>query len=113
MTENSIILDNTENKKVVNFIKDKIDNNYKAGVKSNLNIVSAYFTIYAFNKLKEELTKKVSHTNFILGEPSSVENLGLKDKRLKVFKIQDENISLEKAIKQNAVAKECYNWLKS
>lgn len=113
MADNSIILDNTTDKKVVDFIKDKINNNFAEGKKSNLNIVSAYFTIYAFNKLKEELTQKVSHTNFILGEPSSVENLGLKDKRLKVFKIQDENISLEKAITQNAVAKECYNWLKS
>ena len=113
MADNLTILDNSENKKVVDFIKDKIENNYNEGKKSNLNIVSAYFTIYAFNKLKEELTQKVSHTNFILGEPSSVENLGLKDKRLKVFKIQDENISLEKAITQNAIAKECYNWLKS
>lgn len=113
VTDNSIILDNTTNKKVVDFIKDKINNNFAASKKSNLNIVSAYFTIYAFNKLKKELTNKVSHTNFILGEPSSIENLGLKDKRLKVFKIQDENISLEKAITQNAIAKECYNWLKS
>ena len=88
MADNLTILDNSENKKVVDFIKDKIENNYNEGKKSNLNIVSAYFTIYAFNKLKEELTQKVSHTNFILGEPSSVENLGLKDKRLKVFKIQ-------------------------
>lgn len=113
MTDRSTILDNSENKKVIDFIKDKIDSNYNAGIKSNLSIVSAYFTIYAFNKLKEELTKKVAHTNFILGEPSSIENLGLKDKRLKVFKIQDENISLDKAINQNIIAKECYNWLKS
>lgn len=113
MADNLTILDNSENKKVVDFIKDKIDSNYNIGVKSNLNIVSAYFTIYAFNKLKEELTQKVARTNFILGEPFSVENLGLKDKRLKVFKIQDENISLENAITQNAIAKECYNWLKS
>ena len=98
MTDNSIILDNIEDKKVVNFIKDKININYQDGIKSNLNIISAYFTIYAFNKLKEELTKKVSHTNFILGETMSIENLGQKDKRLKVFRIWDENISLEKAI---------------
>ena len=113
MADETTILDNSVNKKVVDFLKDKIDKNFNIGIKSNLNIVSAYFTIYAFNNLKDELTEKVAHTNFILGEPSSIENLGLKDKRLKVFKIQDENISLDKAITQNKIAKECYNWLKS
>lgn len=113
MAGETTILDNSANKKVVDFLKDKIDKNFNVGIKSNLNIVSAYFTIYAFNNLKDELTKKVAHTNFILGEPSSIENLGLKDKRLKIFKIQDENISLDKAITQNKIAKECYNWLKS
>lgn len=107
------ILDNNENRKVVEFLKNKINSNYEAGIKSNLNIVSAYFTIYAFNKLKKELTQKVSQTKFILGEPSSIENLGLKNKRFKVFKIQDENIELENIIAQNSIAKECYDWLKS
>ena len=113
MADETTILDNSANKKVVDFLKDKINKNFNIGIKSNLNIVSAYFTIYAFNNLKNELTEKVAHTNFILGEPSSIENLGLKDRRLKVFKIQDENISLDKAITQNKIAKECYNWLKS
>lgn len=113
MAEKTTILDNSEDKKVVDFIKEKIDSNYKLGIKSKLSIVSAYFTVFAFNALKKELTEKVSETNFILGEPSSVENLGLKDKRFKVFKIQDENIELDKAITQNAIARDCNKWLKS
>lgn len=98
---------------VYNFLKKVIQENFdKYSDKSKLKIVSAYFTIYAFYALKEELKNKVSEVKFILGEPSSVENLSLKNKRFKIFKIQDENIAIDNILQQNQVAKECYEWLK-
>ena len=112
MEKNSAILDNSRYGKVVDFIKNTINKNYENNMQSNLDIVSAYFSIHAFNALKEELTKKISKTRFILGEPSSVENLGKRNKRLKIFKIEDEDIKLCDALKQNKIAKECYEWLK-
>ena len=109
----SSIRDNAKRGNVYNFLKKVINENYdKYDDKSKLKIVSAYFTIYAFYALKEELKDKVSEVKFVLGEPTSVENLGLKNKRFKVFKIQDENIQLSNVLEQNKIAKECYNWLK-
>lgn len=109
----SSIRDNAKRGTVYNFLKKVIQENFdKYSDKSKLKIVSAYFTIYAFYALKEELKNKVSEVKFILGEPSSVENLGLKNKRFKIFKIQDENIAIDNILQQNQVAKECYEWLK-
>ena len=111
--KDSLIRDNAKYGRVFEFLKKVINNNFdKYNTKSKLKIVSAYFTIYAFDALKEELKNKVSNVQFVLGEPSSVENLGLKKKRFKIFKIQDENISIEKVVEQNKIAKECYEWLK-
>ena len=119
MTDNNpSVLDNSENRTVIDFLKkvinDNYDNNYDRNgrhIKSHVDIVSAYFTVHAFNALKNELKNKVSNVRFILGEPSSIEK-GQGTKTLKVFKIQDENIELDKVIQQNKIAKECYNWLK-
>ena len=109
----SSIRDNAKRGTVFNFLKKVIQENFdKYNDKSKLKIVSAYFTIYAFYALREELKNKVSEVKFILGEPSSVENLGLKNKRFKIFKIQDENITLDNILQQNKIAKECYEWLK-
>jgi len=109
----SSIRDNAKRGTVFNFLKKVIQENFdKYNDKSKLKIVSAYFTIYAFYALRDELKNKVSEVKFILGEPSSVENLGLKNKRFKIFKIQDENITLDNILQQNKVAKECYEWLK-
>lgn len=109
----SSIRDNAKRGTVYSFLKKVIQENFdKYNDKSKLKIVSAYFTIYAFYALREELKNKVSEVKFILGEPSSVENLGLKNKRFKIFKIQDEDITLDNILQQNKVAKECYEWLK-
>lgn len=98
----STIRDNAKNGTVFDFLKDAIQENFnKYNDKSKLKIVSAYFTIYAFYALREELKNKVSEVKFILGEPSSVENLGLKNKRFKIFKIQDEDITLDNILQQN------------
>lgn len=78
MGKRNYIYDNSEYGKVVDFIREKINENSECGSKSDIKLVSAYFSIYAFNELKEELKNKVSNTKFVLGDTSSVENLGLK-----------------------------------
>lgn len=109
----SSIRDNAKYGKVFDFLRNTIQENYQHfNDKSKLKIVSAYFTIYAFAALKNELKQEVSDVKFILGEPFSVENLGLKNKRFKIFKMQDENITIDNVLQQNKIAKECYEWLK-
>ena len=56
----SAIKDNRTRGKVGDFLKDCL----KDG--STLSFVSAYFTIYAYEKLKDQL-QKIDHLNFLFG----------------------------------------------
>ena len=68
VTNFSGILDNHNRGNVGDFLKEKIQEN------SNLSIVSAYFTIYAFEALKEKLCN-INHLNFLFGEPRFIRSL--------------------------------------
>jgi len=62
------IRDNRQRGTVAEFLKANIESG------SSLAIVSAYFTIYAFAKLEEELNK-INQLNFLFGEPSFIQNI--------------------------------------
>ncbi len=100
----SSIKDNQERGKVGDFLKDKIQ------VGSKLSIVSAYFTIYAFEQLKENL-QGIDHLNFLFGEPRFVKSLDPNKTAIKSFKIEDEKLALSNRLQQKAVAKECADWI--
>ena len=59
------IRDNNMYGTVADFLRDKIQNG------SSLSIVSAYFTIYAFDQLRDELTS-IKGLRFLFGEPSFI-----------------------------------------
>lgn len=85
--------------------------NIKSG--SELSIVSAYFTIYAYEKLKDQL-ENIHHLRFLFGEPTFIKpsQLNPELKNPREYKIQDNNsITLENSLTQKSVAKECANWL--
>ncbi len=69
-TINSSIRDNHKRGTVGDFLISNIKNG------SELSIVSAYFTIYAYQKLKTEL-ESVNHLNFLFGEPTFIKSLAL------------------------------------
>jgi len=78
--------------KVGDFLKDKIQ------VGSKLSIVSAYFTIYAFEQLREKL-QGIYHLNFLFGEPRFVRSLDPNKTDTKSFKIADEKLALRACAK--------------
>lgn len=102
----SSIRDNQGRGKVGDFLKDKIQ------VGSKLSIVSAYFTIYAYEQLKEKL-HGIDHLNFLFGEPRFVKSLDPNKTDTKSFKIEDEKLALNNRLQQKAVAKECANWIRN
>ncbi len=67
-TNNSGLRDNHTRGTVADFIRAKTRDG------SKLSIVSAYFTIYAYDALKEELDR-IDHLDFLFGEPSFVNRL--------------------------------------
>jgi hypothetical protein len=100
----SSIRDNHTRGKVADFLKDKITST------SVLSIVSAYFTIYAYEALADQLDQ-VGSLRFLFGEPRSVNLLDPSKTDSKSFKIEDEGISLRDRLPQKAIAKQCADWI--
>ena len=100
------IHDNHKRGPVGGFLKEKIRKD------ADLSIVSAYFTIYAFEALKDQLLD-INHLNFLFGEPGFIRSLDPDKTAKKFFKIVDKHLELAKRLKQKQVAKECADWIRS
>ena len=104
-TLQSAIRDNRSRGSVGEFLTDKI----LPG--SKLLAVSAYFTIYAYEALKDHLNQ-IEHLHFLFGEPRFIKSLDPNKTDKKSFKIEDEEIKLSNRLEQNRIAKECAEWIK-
>jgi SNF2 family DNA or RNA helicase len=101
--ENSGIRDNYQRGSMADFLREVIQEG------SLLSIVSAYFTIYAYEALKEKLDK-IDHLRFLFGEPRFVKEIAdTTDK--KSYKIEDEGLVLQNRLQQRKVARECAEWI--
>ena len=98
------IRDNNKRGTVADFLRTHIEPN------TTLAIVSAYFTIYAYEKLEHELSS-IKELNFLFGEPSFVKAINDNSER-QSFKIEDDEIKLEIKLKQKAIARKCEQWIK-
>ena len=98
------IRDNHLRGSVGDFLKEKI----RGG--SALAMVSAYFTIYAFEALKEQLLS-IDNLRFLFGEPRFVKSLDPDKTDKKAFKIEDDGLRLVNRLQQKRVARECAEWL--
>ena len=103
-TPNSGIRDNRSRGSVADFLKSKINTG------SKLSVVSAYFTIYAYDALKEAL-ERVDHLDFLFGEPSFVNRLDPSKTEKKAFIIDADGLELANKLQQKWVAKECADWI--
>ena len=59
------LLNNKQKGYIGEYLKENIENN------SRISIASAYFTIYAFNELKTELSK-IGSMRFLFNEPTFI-----------------------------------------
>ena len=74
------ICDNYLRESVGDFLKNKIQ------TRAHLSLVSAYFTIYAIEALKNEL-QHINHLNFLFGEPKFIRTLDPEKSDKKFFKL--------------------------
>ena len=102
---NTRIRDNHDRGTVGDFLKANIENG------SSLSVVSAYFTIHAFEALKAYLWK-IDELRFLFGEPDFIKNLDTRNTDPKAFKIEDEGLQLNKPLQQRPIAKECAEWIR-
>lgn len=106
------ILDNKTQGKVI----DKLKDNIKTGTK--LSIISAYFTIYAYEELKKELNK-IDSLRLLFSEPTFIKNKKDINREFKLSGSYERGLSgdryemkLKNELKQSEIAKECANWIK-
>ena len=99
------IRDNHTRGKVADFLAEKM----AAG--SQLSVVSAYFTIYAYDALSSQLDQ-IAHLNFLFGEPRFIASLDPDKTDKKAFKIEDEGMELANRLQQKEVARRCAAWLR-
>lgn len=100
------IRDNHSRGNVTDFLTKKIT------AHSRLSVVSAYFTIYAYEALSKELDQ-IEHLSFLFGEPSFIASLDPEKTDKKSFKIEDEGLNLANRLQQKEVARRCVEWIRN
>jgi len=98
------IRDNLSRGSVGDFLREKIQDG------STLSIVSAYFTIYAYAALQDELNN-IGELRFLFGEPRFIKSLDPDKTETKAFEIVDEGLKLGNQLEQKRIAGACADWL--
>lgn len=99
------IRDNYSRGTVADFLRDQLQEG------SSLSVVSAFFTIYAYDALKDYLDQ-VAHMDFLFGEPRFVRSLDPDKTEKKSFVIASDGLKLTNVLRQKPVAKACANWIR-
>ncbi|MFZ4394089.1 MAG: helicase-related protein [Kiritimatiellia bacterium] len=89
---------------VAEFLAEKIRK------EARLSVVSAYFTIYAYDALKSALDQ-IDHLAFMFGEPSFINRLDPSKTEKKSFIIDADGLELANRLQQKRVARECADWI--
>jgi hypothetical protein len=102
---NSGIRDNHKRGAVADFLKAKIQSG------SRLSVVSAYFTIYAYDSLREKLDQ-IEHLDFLFGEPRFISSLDPEKTEKKSFILDGNGLHLANRLEQKRVARDCAEWIR-
>jgi ERCC4-related helicase len=100
------IRDNRGRGKVAEFLREK------AVSGSRLSVVSAYFTIYAYEALSTQLDG-IDSLKFLFGEPKFIQTLDPEKTDKKAFKIEDDGLTLANRLQQKEIARRCAEWITS
>ncbi len=89
---------------VVEYLKRALTN------ADDFSFVSAYFTIYGYELLADQLNR-VSHTRFLFGDPTSVEDLDPSEDEPKSFEFTEHGLVPNHVLHQKTLAKQCAEWV--
>ena len=88
-----VIIDN-QRRKVGDFLRQELDS------ETLLSVVSAYFTIYGYGDLRDQLDS-IGRMRFLYGDPRGVGAMDPEDAENKAFQLTDEgNLELTQALRQ-------------
>ena len=89
-------------------VADRLRRNLRGA--DGFDFVSAYFTIYGYELLADELDR-ISSARFLFGDPTSVEQLAPKDQSPKFFDFTERGLEPKHALQQKYWARRCADWL--
>ena len=98
------IRDNLRRGTVHKFLEEGIQNG------SNLSVVSAYFTIYAYEKLQHVLNE-IGELRFLFGDPDFIKRMAPNNRDKKAFGITDTGLELNRQLQQKPLARACAKWI--
>lgn len=104
----SAIRDNHSHGTVGSFLQANITSG------SSVSIVSAYFTIHAYQRLKDQL-ESIDDLRFLFGEPTFINNVDVESRERRRVVLEDEALSIppDLQITQRSTAAECAEWLRA
>ncbi len=106
MTRRDAIIDNRD-RRVGDFLRHRITD------ETLLSVVSAYFTIYAYDDLRAEL-ESIRGMRFLYGEPRGVGVVDPGGDADKAFRLTaDGGIKLKRVLAQKPLARACEAWIQS
>jgi SNF2 family DNA or RNA helicase len=79
---------------------------------SQMSVVSAFFTIYAYDALRQHLDR-IEHMAFLFGEPRFIRSLDPSKTDTKHFVIDAHGLKLANTLQQKRVARECADWIRT
>ena len=101
------ILDNRSRQTSVGeYLRDRL-----ADGAETLRIVSAYFTVYAYQKLRHQL-ERVEGVQFLYGDPGSVGEVDPGEKQDKSFDLTEQGLSPKQVLQQKRLAADCAKWIR-
>jgi hypothetical protein len=100
------ILDNRSRGTAGSFLTDKA----KAG--SELSVVSAYFTSFAYARLAATLDN-IGGLRFLFGEPRFIDSVESEGLRPPAFSLDEEGITLTDGLRNSSAATRCAEWIRS
>ena len=89
-------------------VADRLRRNLQGA--DGFDFVSAYFTIYGYELLTDELDR-ITSARFLFGDPTSVEQLAPKDQAPKFFDFTERGLAPKHALQQKRLALRCADWL--
>ena len=99
------IVDNYRTRRVGDVLQEEI------AAASDLSFVSAYFTIYAYQALRDTL-EAAGRTRFLYGDPQGVSTVDPVNDQTKAFRLTDDGgIELRSVLAQKSLAKACAAWI--
>ena len=102
----NVVIDNYSKGKLYEYLKNKL------GLGTKASFVSAYFTIYAYYYLRDELDK-IDELRFLFGEPKFIKKVA-KDNNYKPIAIEDSTlvIPVTERLEQKKISRLCAEWIK-